>query len=104
MPVGGLIPSAGADVVANIRLGDARPGKAGRVDADVPRQSGPCQPANISPFNRTIVYLSLCAVSNHIRQFKRAEWIAHRDFTPIQPLADDCLEELLAKEREAAAG
>ena len=53
-------------------------------------------PANISPFNRTIVYLSLCAVSNHIRRFKRAEWIAHRDFTPIEPLADDCLAELVA--------
>lgn len=53
-------------------------------------------PPNISPFNRTIVYLSLCAVSNHIRRFKRAEWIAHRDFAPIEPLADDCLAELAA--------
>ncbi|MCK5274357.1 MAG: phytanoyl-CoA dioxygenase family protein, partial [Alphaproteobacteria bacterium] len=53
-------------------------------------------PPNISPFNRTIVYLSLCTVSNHIRQFKRDDWIAHRDFTPIEPLADDCLEELVA--------
>ena len=41
--------------------------------------------------NRTIVYLSLCAVSNHIRQYKRAEYIAHRDFTPIEALPDDCL-------------
>jgi ectoine hydroxylase len=48
-------------------------------------------PSNMSPWNRTIVYLSLCAVSNHIRRFKRPEWIAHRDFTPIVPLADDCL-------------
>ncbi|MFT5113592.1 MAG: ectoine hydroxylase [Parasphingorhabdus sp.] len=48
-------------------------------------------PANISPMDRTIVYLSLCHVDNHIRQFKRAEWIAHRDFTAISPLADDCL-------------
>jgi len=48
-------------------------------------------PPNISPWGRTIVYLSLCHVDNHIRRFKRAEWIAHRDFTPIQPLADDCL-------------
>jgi ectoine hydroxylase len=51
-------------------------------------------PPNISPFGRTIVYLSLCEVSNHIRRFKRADWIAHRDFTPIEPLADDCLAEL----------
>lgn len=49
---------------------------------------------NISPWDRVIVYLSLCHVDNHIRQYKRAEWIAHRDFTPIEPLADDCLLEL----------
>ena len=48
-------------------------------------------PPNISPWPRTIVYLSLCEVDNHIRRFKRPRWIAHRDFTPIQPLADDCL-------------
>lgn len=51
-------------------------------------------PPNISPFDRTIVYLSLCHVDNHIRRFQRAEWIAHRDFTAIEPLADDCLLEL----------
>ena len=48
-------------------------------------------PPNISPFGRVIVYLSLCHVDNHIRRFSRPEWIAHRDFTPIEPLADDCL-------------
>ena len=37
------------------------------------------------------MYLSLCAVSNHIRRFKRPEYIAHRDFTPIECLPDDCL-------------
>lgn len=58
-------------------------------------------PANISPWHRTIVYLSLCEVSNHIRAFKRAAWIAHRDFTPIDALADDCLSELVAG-RQAA--
>jgi ectoine hydroxylase len=52
-------------------------------------------PPNISPFGRVIVYLSLCRVDNHIRQFKRAEWIAHRDFTPIESLADDCLADLV---------
>ena len=51
-------------------------------------------PPNISPFGRTIVYLSLCHVDNHIRRFKRPEWIAHRDFAPIEPLADDCLMEM----------
>ncbi|WP_425261267.1 phytanoyl-CoA dioxygenase family protein [Rubrivivax sp. RP6-9] len=47
--------------------------------------------ANLSPWNRVSVYLSLCAVSNHIRRFKRPEYIAHRDFTPIRCLPDDCL-------------
>eukprot|EP00752_Nemacystus_decipiens_P000045 g45.t1 len=60
-------------------------------------------PANISPFSRTIVYLSLCAVSNHITKFTRKEWIAHRDFTPIETLPDDCLDELVAQRRAAAA-
>ena len=30
-------------------------------------------------------------MSNHIRRFKRPEYIAHRDFTPIECLPDDCL-------------
>ena len=59
-------------------------------------------PGNISPWDRTIVYLSLCHVDNHIRQFKRDEWIAHRDFAPIEALADDCLLEL-ARQNAAAA-
>jgi ectoine hydroxylase len=48
--------------------------------------------SNLSPWNRISVYLSLCAVSNHIRRFKRPEYIAHRDFTPIRCLPDDCLQ------------
>ncbi|HXZ48315.1 MAG TPA: phytanoyl-CoA dioxygenase family protein [Usitatibacter sp.] len=47
--------------------------------------------SNLSPWNRVSVYLSLCAVSNHIRRFKRPEHIAHRDFAPIRCLPDDCL-------------
>lgn len=47
--------------------------------------------SNLSPWNRVSVYLSLCAVSNHIRCFKRPEYIAHRDFAPLQCLPDDCL-------------
>jgi ectoine hydroxylase len=47
--------------------------------------------SNLSPWNRVSVYLSLCAVSNHIRRFKRPGYIAHRDFTPIRTLPDDCL-------------
>ena len=47
--------------------------------------------SNLSPWNRVSVYLSLCAVSNHIRRPKRPEYIAHRDFPPIVCLSDDCL-------------
>lgn len=47
--------------------------------------------AHLSPWNRVAVYLSLCAVSNHIRRFKRPEYIAHRDFAPLECLPDDCL-------------
>ncbi len=48
-------------------------------------------PSNMSPWNRVIVYLTLCAKSNHIVQFKRPAYIAHRNFTPIAKLADNCL-------------
>jgi ectoine hydroxylase len=48
-------------------------------------------PSNLSPWDRTIVYISACHVDNHIRAFKRPAWIAHRDFTPIECLPDDCL-------------
>ena len=44
-------------------------------------------PPNITPYPRKIVYLTLCAVSNHITKFTRPEFIAHRDFTPIVPVA-----------------
>lgn len=46
---------------------------------------------NITPYPRKIVYLTLCAVSNYIRKPTRPAWIAHRDFTPIEPVADDAL-------------
>ena len=54
-------------------------------------------PPNISPMDRTIVYLSLCHTENHIRRFKRPEWVAHRDFSPIQPVDDDALQALAAE-------
>jgi ectoine hydroxylase len=57
-------------------------------------------PGNISPWDRTIVYVSLCQVDNHIRRFKRPAWIAHRDFTPIACLPDDCLRELAEQAAE----
>ena len=46
---------------------------------------------NITPYPRKIVYLTLNAVSNYIRTPTRPDWIAHRDFRPIEPVADDAL-------------
>ena len=59
-------------------------------------------PPNMTPYPRKIVYLTLCAVSNHITQFNRPEWIAHRDFTPITPVADDALMQYARSYRVAA--
>ena len=42
-------------------------------------------PPNMTPYPRKIVYLTLCACSNHIRKPTRPSWIAHQDFTPIEP-------------------
>jgi ectoine hydroxylase len=55
-------------------------------------------PPNISPWHRLIVYISYNNVENYIRQFKRSEWIAHRDFTPLEMEADDCLLNIAAAE------
>ncbi len=52
--------------------------------------------------SRSIVYLSLNRCDNAIRRFKRPNWIANRDFTPIAMLPDDCLLEF-AREHPAAA-
>jgi ectoine hydroxylase len=59
-------------------------------------------PPNITPYPRTIVYLTLCAVSNHITKFTRPEFIAHRDFTPIEPCADDALLQYARRYKVAA--
>jgi ectoine hydroxylase len=55
---------------------------------------------NITPYPRKIVYLTLNAVSNYIRTPTRPEFIAHRDFRPIMPVADDAL---LQEARKVAA-
>jgi ectoine hydroxylase len=59
-------------------------------------------PPNITPYPRKIVYLTLCAVANHITKFTRPEFIAHRDFTPIKPADDDALAEYARAHRVAA--
>ena len=57
---------------------------------------------NITPYPRKIVYLTLNAVSNFIRTPTRPEFIAHRDFTPIQTVDDDSLLRLARSHRQAA--
>ena len=59
-------------------------------------------PPNITPYPRKIVYLTLCAVSNHITKFTRPEWIAHRDFAAIEPVPDDALQRYAQSRRQAA--
>ena len=59
-------------------------------------------PPNITPYPRKIVYLTLCAVSNHITKFTREEWIAHRDFAPLVPVADDALRQYARAHQVAA--
>ncbi|HZB56159.1 MAG TPA: proline hydroxylase, partial [Reyranella sp.] len=58
-------------------------------------------PPNMSPWDRQIIYVTYNAVSNAIRRFKRPQYIAHRDFTPIDAWADDAV--LRAAQRKAAA-
>jgi ectoine hydroxylase len=60
-------------------------------------------PPNITPYPRKIVYLTLCAVSNHITKFTRPDWIAHRDFAPIVPVEDGALIGYARAHRAAAA-
>jgi ectoine hydroxylase len=57
---------------------------------------------NITPYPRRIVYLTLCAVSNHIRKPTRPDWIAHQDFRPIEPVADSALIDYARGHRLAA--
>src|SRR5271156_2332871 len=57
---------------------------------------------NITPYPRKIVYLTLNAVSNYIRTPTRPEYIAHRDFTPIQAVDDDALLRWARSHRQAA--
>jgi ectoine hydroxylase len=57
---------------------------------------------NITPYPRKIVYLTLNAVSNYIRTPTRPEFIAHRDFAPIEPVDDNALTVLARVRRQAA--
>mgnify|MGYP001319165944 FL=1 len=48
-------------------------------------------PINMSPWPRRIFSLILNPVANRQTTYKRPEYQHHRDFTPVAPLADDCL-------------
>jgi len=76
-------PDGGVGIVAPT----GKPGAVIMFHGNLVHASAP----NITPYPRKIVYLTLCAVSNHITKFNRPEWIAHRDFAPIVPVADDAL-------------
>ncbi len=58
--------------------------------------------SNLTPWSRWIVYLSLNRCDNAIRRFKRPAYIANRDFSPIEMLADDCLTAYAREGRPAA--
>ena len=46
---------------------------------------------NVSPWRRAIMYLIYNAVSNACTGTERPSYQNNRDFTPLQPLDDDCL-------------
>jgi L-proline 4-hydroxylase len=48
-------------------------------------------PPNLSPWDRRIFSLILNPISNAQTRFWRPDYKHHRDFTPVVPLADDCL-------------
>ncbi len=46
---------------------------------------------NITPLRRLLLYINVCPVDNRGESYERAEYYAARDFSPIEPLAPDCL-------------
>ena len=49
---------------------------------------------NIRPLKRVILYLNVCTTDNQGTTFARPEYLAARDFNPIQSLPSDCLTSL----------
>lgn len=48
-------------------------------------------PSNMSPWDRRIFSVILNPIANAQTRFARPDYKHHRDFTPVAPLADDCL-------------
>ena len=46
---------------------------------------------NISPLRRLLLYINVSPVDNRGETFAREEFQAARDFSPLEPLAADCL-------------
>ena len=46
---------------------------------------------NITPLRRLLLYINVCPVDNRGESYERPEYYAARDFSPIEPLAADCL-------------
>lgn len=51
---------------------------------------------NISPLRRLLLYINVCPVDNRGESFERPEYYSARDFSPIEPLAADCLRQFVA--------
>ena len=49
-------------------------------------------PPNLSPWSRRIFSLIVNPTDNRQTSFQRPEYKHHRDFSPVVPLADDCLQ------------
>ena len=53
-------------------------------------------PPNMSPWDRRIFSVILNPIANAQTRFARPDYVHDRDFTPVTPLADDCLQPLPA--------
>lgn len=52
---------------------------------------------NITPYSRRIVYLTLSAVSNALVKPTRPEFVAHRDFTPVEKTSVRAFEQFVGR-------
>ena len=87
---------------ARRRARHRRADRQARLGADVPRQPGARLAAQHHALPAQDRLCDVLRLSNHITKFTRAEWIAHRDFTPIEPVGDDALLEYARAHRVAA--
>ena len=82
----GVLESLAAESGIEALIGQA--GSVAFVDCNVVHGSA----NNVSPWRRAIIYLNYNAVSNACTGTERPWYQNNRDFTPLQPLDDDCLQ------------